>query len=148
MSGHASHWENYIQDCPEEDLDECLYCFSVFIFKIPVTSLQQYLGSYLFALLSERIFNNRPSAEHALKALFRINSVYLWSNKWFKQLLHDKDEQQVARAINALAILIEFYGPSKLEKQSNVIREFEELGESQQYLDATMRFYNAASVYE
>jgi hypothetical protein len=44
--------------------------------------------------------------------------------------LHDKDEKQVAIAINALAILNEHYGPTKLEKHNEIIRSFTELGES------------------
>lgn len=70
------------------------------------------------------------------------------SYRWFKQLLHDKDESQVSRAITALAILNEHYGPTKLEKHNEIIRNFSELGESQEYLDATMRYYNSATVYE
>lgn len=67
VSGHASHWENYMNDCTEKDMDDCLECFSAFVFKIPVNTLQQYLGSYLFALLSEKVWKNRSSAEFALK---------------------------------------------------------------------------------
>lgn len=74
--------------------------------------------------------------------------MYLQSYRWFKQLLHDKDESQVSRAITALAILNEHYGPTKLEKHNEIIRNFSELGESQEYLDATMRYYNSAVVYE
>lgn len=62
--------------------------------------------------------------------------------------MHDKDESQVSRAILALAILNEHYGPTKLEKHNEIVRNFSELGESQEYLDATMRYYNSAVVYE
>ncbi len=61
-----------MSDCTENDMDDCLTCFSAFVFKIPVNTLSQYLGSYLFALLSDKVFSNRPSAERALKELFRI----------------------------------------------------------------------------
>ena len=92
--------------------------------------MQQHLGSFLFALLSEHCWSSRPCAEDTIIVLFKNLIVYKSSFPWFKQLLNDNEEAQVSRAINALAVLNEYYGPIKLEKHNELVRNLSTVGET------------------